>query len=324
MQSPNPVTRVSQLPRAAFGPAAASRGRLSALPTSNAPRSARGVTLVEIMVVVAIIAALVGILLPALSIVRGQARLVTSQSNLRSIAALMTAYSVDNRDYICPSQFDYNGPFVRTTVRSASPDATTPNIGPLYRGSWTDILWTVNKLGPITLNDMAGNTDLAVPNPLWDYRFDSPDFFAYASADAIENNPFRSKAELKKPFNTTDDASLPTPFGNGAGLRETGQPGYYAANDFFDCRGGNWYTNAVIRRPIQSVYVVDSRAGETIPVTLPAWKPDTPTGEVEFRYIGDVCTMLFLDGHVTNESKWVDLNDLQVNRQIRVEKLDQR
>ena len=51
----------------------------------------RGVTLVEIMVVVAVIAALISILVPALGIVRGQGRLVSSQSNLRSAAAFMTS-----------------------------------------------------------------------------------------------------------------------------------------------------------------------------------------------------------------------------------------
>jgi hypothetical protein len=34
--------------------------------------------------------------------------------------------------------------------------------------------------------------------------------------------------------------------------------------------------------------------------------------------------MLFLDAHVTTSNKWIDLADLQNNRQTRVERLDQR
>ena len=52
--------------------------------------------------------------------------------------------------------------------------------------------------------------------------------------------------------------------------------------------------------------------------------PDTATGEVDFRYTGDVCIMLFMDGHVTTEAKWTDLNELERGRQIRVRGLDQR
>ena len=303
----------------------------------NAPRAARrGFTLVEAMVVVAVIALLISIIVPAVGLLRSSAKLVTSQSNLRTVAALMTAYSLDNRDFIVPSQFDDGAnPFAKGLVRTASPAGTQPNVGPLRKGSWTDILWSVNKFGPIAVN--ADATD--IPSPQWDYRYDSPDYYAYASGDTIDKNPFRSTVPIKKPFvpDASIDAasgggstSLPRPFGNGASSSEAGQPGYYAANDFFDATPrsgatlGNWYTNAMIKRPSQSMYAVDSRAGETIPTTTDAWKVGTDTCEVEFRYIGEVCTMLYLDGHVTTEAKWIDLVDLQTNRQVRVTGLDQR
>ena len=297
------------------------------------PDARRGITLVEVMTVVAIIAVLVGILVPALGLVRNQAKLVTSQSNLRSIGALMTAYSLDNRDYVLPSQFDDTAnPFSKGLVRTASPAGTVPNIGPIRKGSWTDILWTVNKLGPIVLNDLQ---DTQVPSPTWDYRYDSPDYYAYVASDSIEKNPFRSTVEMKKPlkFDAEIATSLPRPFGTGASATEAGQLGYFAANDFFDATPpanapagtqGNWYTNAAIRRPNQSMYLVDSRAGETIPLVDTAWKPDTADCEIDFRYVGDTCAMLFMDGHVTTESKWTDLNDLERGRQIRVRALDQR
>ena len=286
---------------------------------SNARRMRAGVTLVEIMVVVAVIAALVGILLPALGILRKNADMVASQSNLRTIGALMTTYSLDNRDHVLPSQFDYTLAAGKTQVRTPSPVNTTPNTGALLKGSWTDILWTIGKFGPIV---PLGGTD--VPSPTWDYRYDSPDFWAYDRPDMVESNPFRSKAPLLKPFSEVDGDARP--FGNGASIREKGQPGYFAANDFFDSRT-KWYTNAMIRQPGNSLYIVDSRAGETIPLPATAtnaWKPADPGCEVEFRYVGDVCCMLFLDAHVTTSNKWIDLADLQNNRQTRVERLDQR
>ncbi len=47
--------------------------------------------------------------------------------------------------------------------------------------------------------------------------------------------------------------------------------------------------------------------------------PDDPdsTQQVDFRY-NEYCLMLFLDGHVTPEAPWIDLDDLELNRKIRV------
>jgi type II secretory pathway pseudopilin PulG len=232
------------------------------------PSKLAAFTLVEVMVVVAIIAALIGILLPALSIIRRNADLVSSQSNMRTIGAFMTAYGLDNRDHVVPSRFDYRNAGGRALVRSASPAGTTPNTGPLLVGSWADIMWTVNKLGPA-----PAAVDELAPSPSWDYRYDSPDYWAYTNPDMPSSNVLRSKVDLTKPF-STDDASDARPFGDGASTRETGQPGYFAANDFFDSSPpagsapgtfGRWYTYAMIKYPGQSVYLVDSRAGETIP-----------------------------------------------------------
>jgi type II secretory pathway pseudopilin PulG len=306
-------------------------------PTARPVPSRRGVTLVEALVVVAVIAALLGILLPALSIIRRNAQLVSSQSNLRQIGALVVAYGLDNRDYVVPSQFDYSGPFSRGVVRSASPAGALPPTGPLNRGSWADILWTYGKFGPI---GPVLSTDF--PSPLWDYRYDSPDYWAYTIDGLVDDNILRSTVIMTRTM-PVDSESLARPFGTGASIREQGQPGYFAANDFFnavpDSSGtSNWYTTASIRYPAMSLYIVDSRAGETIPppvptgpnqwdpVSLKAWSPNDPDKlcEVDFRYVGDVCSILYLDGHVNAMGKWVDYDDLRRLRQTRVDRLDQR
>ena len=315
--------------------------------TDTARRKApcpRGFTLVEAMVVVAIIAALVGLLLPALGILRRNGQLVSSQSNMRTIGALMTSYSMDNRDHVLPSQFDYRAADGTTrpgSVRTASPAGTNPPIGAVGRGTWSDILWTVGKFGPL----MPTESDQS-PSPTWDYRYDSPDTYAYLVDGIVPSNTFRSEVELQRAM-PTDTATEALPYGEGASIREQGQPGYFAANDFFNAiaaEGGRWYTNAMVRMPGQSMYLVDSRAGETIdppvsiganqwdPESLKRWRPINSASpqeprercEVEFRYIGDLCCMLYLDAHVATQSKWADFPDLPNSRQTRVDRLDKR
>jgi hypothetical protein len=34
--------------------------------------------------------------------------------------------------------------------------------------------------------------------------------------------------------------------------------------------------------------------------------------------------MLYMDGHVTTQTKWINVSDLLTNRQTRIERLDQR
>ena len=44
--------------------------------------------------------------------------------------------------------------------------------------------------------------------------------------------------------------------------------------------------------------------------------------EVDFRYVGEVTTILLLDGAVRAEPRWETLEELQTDRQIRVTNLD--
>ena len=284
-------------------------------------RSAKrlGFTLTEVLTVIAVIVVLVGLLLVALSAVQKQGHMAKSMNNLRQISTWMNQYSSDNREYIVPSQFDYSDPAItyKGNVRSVAP----PNAayGLQHHGTWSDILWTVYQVGKFP------QAALAPPDGLgYDYRFDSPDKPLYDLPGMEFENPFRAGGDNTK---NVDNGDVMTPFG--AGAQEKGLPGFFAANDFFNAKpsapnGGQFYTRAQIKRPDQSMYLVDSFAGETIAPLPPQYLLDPPlippTCEVDFRYSGS-CLMLLLDSHIDPQGKWTDLNELQTQRGIRIDNL---
>ena len=67
-----------------------------------------GFTLVELLVVIGIVAVLVGLLLPALSVVRTQARTTQCLSNLRQLGIAAQRYVADNRG-LCPPAVIFYG-----------------------------------------------------------------------------------------------------------------------------------------------------------------------------------------------------------------------
>lgn len=292
-----------------------------------------GFTLVEIIVVIAIIALLIALLLPALGIAKANSQMAASQNNMRQIATLMQGYTTDNRDRILPSEFDNRVPvpapvlpFFAGPMRKPAP--SSPPLGPARVGTWADILWTTAGMGSFVMPSEDGTN-------LYNYQYDSPDRFVYEAHSGYSKNILRSTVPMAKPFTVETDPPVDeaTPWGIGASSLEFDHPGYFAANNFFSAApwigtGGTglaspgqlprYYPSSQILYPANAVYLVDSRAGEVIKPLAAPWQgtptPGTPVidlCEVDFRYPGDSCLILCLDGHVQTEAQWDKIQDLQ-------------
>jgi prepilin-type processing-associated H-X9-DG protein len=305
----------------------------------SARRVARGITIVEMLAVVGVIALLLAILLPAVSLARRNAQWATSQANLRQVGQLLVLYAGENRDAVVPTAFDYRSELAPGKTRTASPPGTTPPLGPVSYGTWTDILWTAGKFGPVA------SIGAADPSTVWDYRFDSPDASLYATGWS-GTNPFRSAIEMDKLDRVVASGGQPilpgrgaVPFGDGpcsgdtgsavdsAGdpISEKGHPGYFGGNPFFDARGGKFWALGQIKRPQSSMYCIDSSIGELVFLNEANPSPNNPNLDlvgVDFRYSGRNALVLFLDGHVDTVSEFDGLRELEVDLGVRVLDLD--
>ncbi len=73
-------------------------------------RSVRGFTLIEVLVVIAVIALLIGILLPALAGARRQGIAIRCLSNIRQLELAHIGYMNDNREYFIDAGLGHGGP----------------------------------------------------------------------------------------------------------------------------------------------------------------------------------------------------------------------
>jgi prepilin-type N-terminal cleavage/methylation domain-containing protein/prepilin-type processing-associated H-X9-DG protein len=106
--------------------------------------SRRAVTLVELLVVVAIIAVLAGLLLPVVGAVRSAARATACGANLRQNGLAIAAWANDNADRIprCRSWYAAIAPYLDQAEGGSAANRHGTELGTGVGGSWKrDVRW---------------------------------------------------------------------------------------------------------------------------------------------------------------------------------------
>jgi prepilin-type N-terminal cleavage/methylation domain-containing protein/prepilin-type processing-associated H-X9-DG protein len=109
---------------------------------NHSSRTHCGFTLVELLVVIGIIAILIGVLLPALSRAREQARKVQCLSNIRQLSTATLMFAQEHKGWM-PGSGGKGRTIVDTQTRRPDPATLTPDTNPQWKkveaGDW--IVW---------------------------------------------------------------------------------------------------------------------------------------------------------------------------------------
>lgn len=166
-------------------------------------------TLVELMVVIAVIALLIALLLPSLNSARYAARLTVCASNLRQIALGSTVYATEYRSYYPEDDV----PGMRKQVAAAYPPPLVGYVGSSLSGRYNKT-WQCPQVGA-EIDILAGINDRTYS-------------LYYTSASSLKSG------------GTSVSGSHATPTVPAEAMRKIGEPRVTQGGSFFG--GGNWET----------------------------------------------------------------------------------
>lgn len=128
---------------------------------SGRPR--RGLTLVELVVAVAIIAILAALAVPQYLNAQTRAKVAAAAGNIRSLTGAMEAYGVDHGAYPAPGTGDPSDPF-GVVAHSALASLTTP-VAYISSAAMADPFGDIKVQGSIGITDMFGEPVSAFNEP---------------------------------------------------------------------------------------------------------------------------------------------------------------
>lgn len=122
-------------------------------------RNHRGFTLIELMVVVAIIGILVAIVVPLLANVSARARVAKAQADVRSIAAAVTIYTT-HMGVLPPSIAAVAAPATNADGQTAGP--FLPSV-PTPPNAWTPYAYVPAADGTFTISTSGEGYNISMP-----------------------------------------------------------------------------------------------------------------------------------------------------------------
>lgn len=205
-------------------------------------------TLIEILVVVAIIALLIAILLPSLSRSRDQARMISCQSNMRQLALAFNTYSVDNKGRLPGARGDMHADWLGgSNPQNGAAMGKQPEDGTIYKKYMGS-----QKQAYVCPADLSANESLSDTTEAGRYSYTMNLLLAGAKLETLAGGHYRLSSNLMdlKNFDEKEHRENMRPFDNAPMLIEE-DPDYYLSqvNDSGWCnydgitnrhlRGGN-------------------------------------------------------------------------------------